>query len=493
MRNNYTFSSLFDESKEKEEALEEGTTRNELSLRDALRLVRGVIEENLGGLEFWVRAELSNCKESPVGHLYLDLVERDGEHIVANVRANAWSATGQAVKRKFEKETGSVLRAGIKVLLLCGVAFSEHYGLSFRVTDIDPNYTLGDLERRRREIIEMLTRDGVIDLNKRLSFPERPRCVAVVSSGMAAGYEDFENQTRENAYGVVIQSHLYSAQMQGEQTARSVVEALRRIYRDKEEKGVPYDAVVIIRGGGSTADLSWFDNYELASEVAQFPLPIIVGIGHTRDNGVLDAVANRSVKTPTECGEMLVRQLATSLKVIEENEQRMREAWTSFMNRKGQELEGVAQGLRLQTAGRVERRLERVETLRMEAMRVAENKIGNERLKAYALASALMRCQHEKQEKSVVQLETMRHGLARATDRFRMSQEGLIRLMEERVKVLNPLEMLARGYALVTKEGKRVASMTSISEGDKIVLRFTDGKASARVEEVQNDEAAGGD
>lgn len=307
-----------------------------------------------------------------------------------------------------------------------------------------------------REIIESLRKDGVIDLNKQLSFPERPRCVAVVSSGMAAGYEDFENQTRENSYGVVIQSHLYSARMQGEQTARSVVEALRRIYRDKEEKGVPYDAVAIIRGGGSSADLSWFDNYELASEVAQFPLPIIVGIGHTRDRCVLDAVANRSVKTPTECGEMLVRQLAMSLNVIEEKEQGMREAWASFMNGKGRELLGVAQGLRLQTAGKVEKRLERVDTLRMEAKRVTENKIGSERLKTHALASALMRCQHERPERSVVELETMRHGLARTVDRFRMSQEGLLQLMEERVKVLNPLEMLTRGYALVTKEGKHL-------------------------------------
>lgn len=479
----YTFSSLFEHDE-----VHPSSSHPALSLRDAMRLVRGVIVEHFEDNPFWVRAELTSLHENASkGHLYMELVEKDGEQIVASVRANAWSQTGRRLKEKFERLTGTPLRSGIKVLLLCEVTFSEQYGLSFRVGDIDPSYTLGDMERQRREIIDRLTLDGVIDLNKQLPFPSRPHCVAVISSGVAAGYEDFLTQTRHNAYGVVILSKLYSALMQGEQTGASVIAALRRIDQDIRTHGVPYDAVVIIRGGGSSLDLSWFDNYPLASEVAQFPLPVVVGIGHTRDKGVLDMVANRSVKTPTECGEMLVRQLASALDDVDARCQDLKDAWLSHVASRTTRITLMTSSLRMATTGRIQKRLERIEGLRRDAMQIVQDRLARERLRQRSFAGDIRACILGQKERRLSFLRQYQNEIEKTYQQFRLRQEHSLQLMEERLRLLNPLSMLSRGYALVTKDGKRISDVSSVKADDNIVLRFKDGKVSARVNDVERD------
>ncbi len=479
----YTFSALFDHEEERS-----SSSPSALSLRDVMRLVKDVIDVHFEDNLFWVRAELTSLHENASkGHLYMELVEKDGEQIVASVRANAWSLVGRRLKEKFERLTGTSLRAGIKVLLSCEVTFSEQYGLSFRVLDIDPNYTLGDMERQRREIIERLTNDGVIDLNKQLPFPDRPRCVAVISSGVAAGFEDFLNQTRHNAYGVVILSKLYSALMQGEQTGSSVIAALRSIDRDMRERGVPYDAVVIIRGGGSSVDLSWFDNYSLASEVAQFPLPVVVGIGHTRDRGVLDLVANRSVKTPTECGEMLVRQLATALDDVQVRCQRLKDAWVSQVAARLTHVTLTTSSLRVVTTSCAQKRLESVERLRRDAMQIVQDRFAQERLRQQSFMGNMRACVLGQKERRLSFLRQRQNEIEKVCQQFRLRQEHSLQLMEERLRLLNPLSMLSRGYALVTKDGKRISDVSSIRVDDNIVLRFKDGKVSVTVSEVAND------
>jgi exodeoxyribonuclease VII large subunit len=267
-----------------------------MKLSELNGMVRQVLTEAFP-TKLWVVAEISELKTQRSGHCYLVLIEKDTftDKVVAQARATIWSYIYRILKPYFETTTGQVLIEGLKVLVQVTVEFHELYGYSLNIQDIDPTYTLGDLARRKTDIINKLTREGVIDMNKGLDFPLVPQRIAVISSETAAGYQDFTNHLNTNQGGYVFYTKLFSALMQGPQTEVSVIRALERIYEYEDL----FDVVVIIRGGGSQFDLSCFDNYNIAFHVAQFPLPVITGIGHEKDNSVVDLVAHTRLKTPT--------------------------------------------------------------------------------------------------------------------------------------------------------------------------------------------------
>ena len=245
----------------------------------------------------WVTAEITELQLNRSGHCYLQLVDKReaDDSVLATARATIWAFTFRTLQPYFETTTGRQLGKGMKVMLLVEVVFHELYGYSLNVKDIDPTYTVGDLERKRKEILKQLEQEGIIDMNRELEFPQLPKTIAVISSPTAAGYGDFMNQLEQNAYGFQFQVKLFPAVMQGEQTTASVIAALERIYEYEEL----FDLVVLIRGGGSQTDLGSFDSYDLAAHVAQFPLPVLSGIGHERDETIVDRVAHLRVKTPT--------------------------------------------------------------------------------------------------------------------------------------------------------------------------------------------------
>ena len=257
------------------------------------RLVRETIECEMPN-EYWVEAELSECRELR-GHCYMELIEKDEQTAtpIAKASAKCWASKWILVRPYFERTTGQRLVAGMKVLLKVYPQFHEAFGFSWIVTDIDPTYTLGDMARKRQEIIRQLKEEGVFDLQKELTLPLFCQRIAVISSETAAGYGDFCNQLADNPYGFQFQTQLFPAIMQGEGVEQSIINALERIYDQ------PFDCVVIIRGGGATSDMSGFDTLALAEHVANFPLPIITGIGHDRDESILDMVSHTRVKTPT--------------------------------------------------------------------------------------------------------------------------------------------------------------------------------------------------
>jgi len=265
--------------------------------------------------QYWVQAELSSVHVNVAGHCYLELVQKhpSGSGLVAKARATVWAGRFRMLRPYFEQATGQAFAAGISVLLLVTVEFHELYGLNYVVEDIDPTYTLGDMARRRREILLRLEQEGTLDLNKELPMPLVPRRVAVISSETAAGYGDFCHQLRANAYGFVFCPKLFPAVMQGDAVEPTVIAALDAIAAEREA----WDVVVIIRGGGATSDLVGFDTYLLAANLAQFPLPVITGIGHERDTTVLDAVAHTSVKTPTAAAEFLIGRMAEAAAGLE--------------------------------------------------------------------------------------------------------------------------------------------------------------------------------
>ena len=282
-------------------------------------LVREAIEAELPD-EYWVEAELSECRENR-GHCYMELVEKDdtSNTPIARASAKCWKQTWAMVQPYFERTTGQPLRAGMKVLLKVYPQFHEAFGFSWIVTDIDPTFTLGDMAQRRQQIIQKLKEEGVFDLQRELTIPRFAQRIAVISAETAAGYGDFCQQLMENDYGLVFHPTLFPAIMQGEQVERSIIAALNRI----NEQANYFDVVVIIRGGGSTSDMSGFDTLALAENVANFPLPIITGIGHDRDECVLDMVSNTRVKTPTAAAAMLISHLADTLQHINEQQQRI--------------------------------------------------------------------------------------------------------------------------------------------------------------------------
>ncbi len=289
-------------------------------------MVRDAIEMQMPD-EYWVEAELSECRERG-GHCYMELIEKDEQTNtpVARASAKCWRQTWQIMQPHFERVTGQPLHAGLKVLLRVYAQYHEAYGFSWIVTDIDPTYTIGDMARKRQEIIRQLKEEGIFDLQRELCIPLFAQRIAVISAAGAAGYGDFCRQLDDNEYGFKFEVTLFPAIMQGEQVERSIIDALNKIYSLTSHPSPltsQFDCVVIIRGGGATADLSGFDTLALAEHVAQFPIPIITGIGHDRDESILDMVSNTRVKTPTAAATLLIDNLRQVLERLNTAQQRI--------------------------------------------------------------------------------------------------------------------------------------------------------------------------
>lgn len=296
------------------------------TLRQLNLMVRDAIEMQMPD-EYWVEAELSECRERG-GHCYMELIEKDEQTNtpVARASAKCWRQTWQMLHPHFERVTGQPLHAGLKVLLRVYAQYHEAYGFSWIVTDIDPTYTIGDMARKRQEIIRQLKEEGIFDLQRELCIPLFAQRIAVISAAGAAGYGDFCRQLDDNEYGFKFEVTLFPAIMQGEQVERSIIDALNKIYSLTSHPSPltsQFDCVVIIRGGGATADLSGFDTLALAEHVAQFPIPIITGIGHDRDESILDMVSNTRVKTPTAAATLLIDNLRQVLERLNTAQQRI--------------------------------------------------------------------------------------------------------------------------------------------------------------------------
>lgn len=278
-----------------------------LSLSELLQNIKDALKTSFAK-QFWIKAEISEISVNYAGHCFLELIEKqdNSDNISAKIKATAWASVYRMLSPYFEAVTGSELQKGMKILVKVYVEFNEVYGISLNITDIEPNFTLGEQERLRRDIIKQLESDGVIDMNSMIGLPQVIQNIAILSSPSAAGYGDFLSQIEGNVYGYKFNCKLFPCIMQGSKTAESIISNLEKIF----ELEHLFDAVVIVRGGGSKSDLAWFDNYELALNISQFPLPVISGIGHDRDKSIVDMVAHTHLKTPTAVAGWLVNHNA---------------------------------------------------------------------------------------------------------------------------------------------------------------------------------------
>ena len=449
-----------------------------LSLRQYTSEIANSIRTNPVLQSRWVIAELSDVSERG-GHCYMELVEKDDRGVtIARLRGTIWANNfAYKIKPKFEQITGQKFKSGLKVMLFGSASFHEQYGLSFNITDVDPSFTIGDMERIRREIIETLTREGVVNCNRMLQMPRVPQRIAIISAKGAAGYGDFMNQLQSNPVGFKFYTHLFEATMQGETTSNSVIKALN----DIEMTIDLWDCVVIIRGGGATSDLNGFDNLELARRVATFALPVVVGIGHERDRTVLDDIANVRVKTPTAAAEWLImcaQQTLDQALALANQVARYVKDRTSGASKQLSHIEGTIPIIAKQQIIKSKSNLAAIASA---LPYMTKNRILSANRTIDALARDVQHSAIVKISAAQTYLKTMSDALANAAPKAIANQDKRLKALENIVEALSPQKTLRRGFSLTKVNGKTVKSIDQLADNDVITTYLADGEITSVV------------
>jgi exodeoxyribonuclease VII large subunit len=428
------------------------------ALSELNKIIRDCLDANLDP-SYWVIAEISDLRINQKGHCYLELVEKNEDDILAKARATIWSYAYRNLSAWFESLTGESLKPGMKILFNASVSFHEVFGLSLNIRDIDAGYTIGERSLKRQEIINRLKEDGVFDMNRELSLPLVPQRIAVISSPTAAGYEDFTAQLKNNDFGYGFSITLFRALMQGKEAESSIINALHSIFKHPEK----YDMVALIRGGGAAADLECFDSYDVASHIAQFPLPVITGIGHEKDETITDLVANSKLKTPTAVAEFLI----TGVRKYEET---ILELFEFINDYSRTTLESENTKLELITGN-----------LKHEAFSGFSELSNNLSLLSKSLVYSIKN-EVDKMKSRVAQAENLiRH---ESVNRIILEKEVLKR-METNLSLLDPRLVLKRGYTITRKNGKLVRSIKDAQKNEDITTELSDGIIESKVTDTK--------
>lgn len=425
-----------------------------LSLFELNSLVRETLELTFNN-EYWVRAEISELRVNR--HCYMELVQKDSHKngIIAKARAQVWANRWAFIKPMFEDMTHQSLAAGMQVLVKAEITFHELYGYSLNITDIDPTYTLGDIAKRRQEILHQLTQEGISTMNQELPLPRMLQRIAIISSASAAGYGDFCNQLKNNPARLAFHTQLFQATMQGDDVTPSIINALNCIAGQQEQ----WDAVVIIRGGGATSDLSGFDTLELAENVAQFPLPIITGIGHERDDTVIDLIAHTRMKTPTAAAEFLIQHQSKELEL----------------------LESIAASIFLSASNLLQAEKIRIQVLTAKIPTLFSAIQARETIKIDRLSAAMgyKALQHIEGEKSRISI--IKKQLALYTDNLLNHQKKRIEQAENKLENASPERILKLGFSITRVNGQAIKSFDDVREGDNIETTLATGTINSTV------------
>lgn len=405
-----------------------------LTLFELNHLIREILESNTDET-YWVQGELSEGRVGFGNHFYGELVQKNekGDKLLAKARVTCWENVYNMLSLRFRHQTGESLRAGMQVLLKVTINFHEQFGYSLNIRDIDPNFTLGDMARRRKEILRQLESDGTIDDNKTLPMPLLVQRIAIVSSATAAGYEDFCNQLTHNEYGFSFHTRLFPATMQGTHVEESVIAAIQAIEAEIEQ----WDVVVIIRGGGATSDLSDFDNYPLAACITQCSIPVITGIGHERDETVLDYVAHTHLKTPTAVAAFLVNHMAETASHLEVLKQ---EILLSAQNR-----------------------------LQLERQRLEKS--------AVVIPLAFSHIKEKEENKIVLITQKLQHAVCSHQER----ENYRLQLLSQKISSLDPMLPLQRGYSITFCGNRIVKDITDLKEGDVLTTKMKQGEIQSKI------------
>lgn len=425
-----------------------------LSLYELNGLVRHTLQLTLDA-RYWVCAEINEIRANR--HCYMELVQKDynGTTIIAKAKAQIWANRWVMLSAMFENTTGVRLEAGMQVLAEVEVNFHELFGYSLNIIDIDPTYTMGDIARHRKEVLQQLTLDGVIDMNKELPLPRLMQRIAVISSATAAGYGDFCNQLHGNKKGLAFTTELFQANMQGQNAETSIIEALNKIAAQAEQ----WDVVVITRGGGATSDLNCFDSLALAENVAQFPLPVITGIGHERDDTIIDMVSHTKMKTPTAAAEFILHHQEMELNTIEQLYSDILNNAATCLIKEQNHLNMIINKMPLICSNFTSRAELQLTRLLNTAVTLSTQRLTDEMLRIGSLA----------------------HKFSIITPTIINKEKSRIEVANVKINSANPQRILNMGFSITRINGKAIRCNNEVKSGDVITTTLSDGTMTSTV------------
>ena len=427
-----------------------------------------------------VVAEISEMNINRNRHCYIELIEQVDNKIMARIRGIIYANRLPLLQSYFSSVTGHELEVGLKVLIMVRLSFHPLYGLSVEINDIDPKYTLGDLEQQRKMVIERLSNEGVIDMNRLLELPHKIKKIAIISSSTAAGYGDFIKHLNTNTHGFRFQTDLYEAYMQGAQTVSSFESAINNIFNSN----IDYDVVVIIRGGGSKSELAIFDNYDIAYLITQLPIPVLTGIGHERDSSVVDYVANQDFKTPTAVADFIVQFNNNAFDELEQLQNRLEKSCLKIFKKEHERLLDLDDNLKTAIFGHINKQQNRLVQLENQLSHASSNFSYRQRLKITQL-------QHQLQHKTELFFSNQKHNLDRKKQILRHNSQSIIRkkeqiltLYEHKIKVSDPQHILNLGYAIVTQNDKKIKNSKTLLKNEPVKVFLKIGKFEADITNI---------
>ncbi len=457
----------------------ESLTLSILNLR-----IKESIETSFPG-NVWVTAEISEISFNPTGHCYLELIEKEsnGDRIIARMRATIWASTFRMLRPYFENTTGYRLSAGIKVLVNAGLVYHEVYGLSLNIKDIDPTYTLGDLARKKIEILNRLTSEGVIDMNRQLELPVVPQRIAIISSETAAGYGDFMNTLQNNLYGFSFHTMVFPAIMQGDKAVASIISALEKIY-DREED---FDVVVVIRGGGAQADLDCFNHYDLAFHITQFPLPVLTGIGHERDETIVDLVANQRLKTPTAVAGFLIDRLAEFLEYLDSCEQQVHDISYEIIRTTRDQLVALTRELSYLLNSKLSENRSYLQGIIRHSPTTIRRYFEKNRMHLEQKGRLTFLYSRNLIERQKSEIGYRMKEMVRSSGNFLHIRKEKLERFERLNQSLDPGHILKRGFSITLYNGKPLTDSKGLSTGEEITTILNSGRVISDVKQLIKD------
>jgi len=450
------------------------------SLAELVFQVKALLNQTFAQ-SIWIVAEIGELNTNYSGHCYLEHIEKEEstERILAKCRATIWASAFRMIKPYFETTTRETLRAGLKVLLKVSVEFHEFYGFSLNVVDIDPSYTVGEMAMKRLLIIEKLKTEGVYDMNKGLELPLVAQHIAVISSETAAGYGDFIQQLQNNAWGIAFNTQLFPAIMQGDKAAGSIIEAFYQVFEHLDD----FDAVVLIRGGGSKTDLSCFDDYELAYTITQFPLPVITGIGHDRDESIADMVAHTALKTPTAVAEFLIDKADAMANWLAQAYQQMVSLYNEaiqnemlYLNDSSSRLIHQVRHVMQLQENQLKNSDKRLTTGVQQYFKSQQSQLQNHKINLAAMSKSTLK------QTAVLCQNYHTHLVKWGQNRMHQEQKKLD-FAQSKLNLIDPQNVLKRGYAIVTNNGKAITDSDQVQQGEMVNIHLQKGKLSAQIKD----------
>ncbi len=430
-------------------------------------------------------AEIDTFTINKSGHVYLELIEKDEytDNVIAKMRAIIWANNFKLIREYFREITGEDIKEGLKILCTGRVHYHKIYGLSFQIYDIDPKYTLGEWALKKERIIKQLEKENLIYLNKNIEFPPLPQSIAIISSPTAAGLQDFLNHLLNNEYGYKFTYQLFEASMQGNDVEKTVIEALSQIKRQLER----FDVAVIIRGGGSRFDLSGFDSYKLAKNIALFPIPVLTGIGHQKDISVADIVAYENLKTPTAVADYLVNRIFNTEQILLTQKEKLEKNIRLFTDNQFNKIDLLKKRLLKITTDILFNATKNINTLREKlhyhnAIFIQQNFELQKKLLLKLKLSTLniinQQIENLKQHKTRYQIAT--------NNLIRLNNEKL-NFLEKKIEILDPKNVLKRGYSITTHNGKIIKELDNIKPQETIETLLYNGKITSKVIEIEKE------